>query len=48
MFSMRSKVALIHEEVKKDPPRITYIQPFRNKYNWEGINIPSKNLSKII
>ena len=32
---------LIHEEIKKDPPRTTKIQPIMNEYNWEGIDIPS-------
>ena len=27
---------------KKDPKR-TKINPFINKYNWEGINYPSEN-----
>ena len=33
---------LNHEVIKKDPQRITKIKPFINKYNWEGINIPSE------
>ena len=33
---------LNHEGIKKDPQRITKIKPFINKYNWEGINIPSE------
>ena len=28
-------VTLNHEEVKKDPQRVTKIKPFVNKYNWE-------------
>ena len=32
---------LNHEEVGKNPERITKIKPFINKYNWEGINFPS-------
>ena len=27
---------------KKDPQRITKIEPFINKYNWGGINFPSE------
>ena len=27
---------------KKDPQRITKIEPFINKYNWGGINYPSE------
>ena len=34
-------MALNHEEIKKDPQRITKIKPFINKYNWEGMNFPS-------
>ena len=33
---------LNHEEIKKDPQRITKIKPFINKYHWEGINFLSK------
>ena len=33
-------VALNHEEIEKDPQRITKIKPFINKYNWKGINYP--------
>ena len=35
-------VALNLEEIKNDPQRITKIKYFINKYNWEGINFPSK------
>ena len=35
-------VALSHEEVKKDPQKITKIKFIINKYNWEGINFPSE------
>ena len=31
-----------HEEIKKDPQRITNIKPFINKCNWEGINFTSE------
>ena len=27
---------------KKNPQRVTKIKPFINKYNWEGINLPSE------
>ena len=33
---------LNHEEIQKDPQRITNIKLFINKYNWEGINFPSE------
>ena len=32
-FQYAVTVALNHEEIKKDPQRITKIKPFRNKYN---------------
>ena len=32
---------LNHEEIGKNPERITKIKPFINKYKWEGINFPS-------
>ena len=35
-------VALDHEETKRDPQRISKMKPFINKYNWKGINHPSK------
>ena len=43
-FQYAVTVALNHEEIKKDPQRITKIKPFinNNKYNWEGINFPSE------
>ena len=33
---------LNYEDIKKDPQRITKINPFINKYSWEGINLPSE------
>ena len=33
---------LSHEEIKKDPQKITKIKPFINKYNSEGINFLSE------
>ena len=41
-FQYPVPVALNHEESKKDPQRITKIKPFINRYNWGGINFPSK------
>ena len=41
-FQYPVTVALNHEESKKDPQRITKIKPFINRYNWGGINFPSK------
>ena len=53
MFFNTLLVALSHEEIKKDPQRITRTKPFMNKYNWEGINFSSekdgwKKLRKIM
>ena len=41
-FQYAVTVALTYEEIKKDPQRITKIEPFINKYNWEGIIFPSE------
>ena len=41
-FQYAVTVALSYEEIKKDAQRITKAKRFRNKYNWEGINFPSK------
>ena len=41
-FQYTVTVTLNHEEIKKDPQRITKIKPFINKYNWEGTNFPSE------
>ena len=34
--------ATVYEEIESHPERISSIKPFTNKYNWEGINYPSK------
>ena len=36
-----SSVALNHEQIKKDPQRITKIKPFINQYIWKDIDFPS-------
>ena len=41
-FEYTVTVASNHEEIKKDPQKITNIKLFINKYNWEGINFLSK------
>ena len=41
-FQYAVTVALNHEEIKKDPQRITKIKPFINQYNCERINFPSE------
>ena len=38
MFSIHHTSSVKLWRNKKDPPRITKIKPFINKYNWEGIN----------
>ena len=35
-------VVLNYEEIKKDLQRITKINPFIKKYNWDGIDFPSE------
>ena len=37
-FQYAITVVLNYEEIKRDLKRITKIKPFKNKYNWEGIN----------
>ena len=41
-FQYALTVTLNYEEIKKDQQRITKTKPFINKFNWEGINYPSK------
>ena len=41
-FQYAITVALNHEEMNKDPQRITKIKPFTNKHNWVGISLPSE------
>ena len=41
-FQYASTVALNYEEIKCNPERVSNIKPFIKKYNWEGINYPSK------
>ena len=41
-FPFAVTVALNHEEIKKDPQKITKIKACINKYNLEGINFPSE------
>ena len=44
MLSIHCNSHLNHEEIKKDPKRITCTKPFINKYKWEGINNPSEKV----
>ena len=34
-FQCTKTVTLNHEQIKKDPQKITKIKPFIDKYNWE-------------
>ena len=42
MFPIRCNSGINHEEIKKDPQKITKIKYFINKDNWEGINFASE------
>ena len=41
-FKYEVAVALNYEEIKWNPERVLNIKPSLNKYNWKGINYPSK------
>ena len=41
-FQYVATVALNYEEIRWNPERVPNIKLFRNKYNWKGINYPSK------
>ena len=41
-FQYAANVALSYEEIKWNPERVSNIKSFINKYNWKGINYPSK------
>ena len=42
-FQYAIKVVLNHENIVKDPQRISKIKPFINKHNWKEINSSHKN-----
>ena len=42
MLSILCKVALNHEQIKKDPQKITDMNPFKNKCNQKEVNFPSE------
>ena len=42
-FQYALTVALNHEQIKKDPQRITKIKPFIDQCNWKEIDFPSHN-----
>ena len=53
IFQHAVTASLNHEKIGGYPGRATKIEPFRAKYNWEGLNYPlkkliGKNLEKII
>ena len=41
-FAWAITAALHHEDIKKDPQRITNLTPFVRNYNWKDINFPSE------
>ena len=43
-FQYAVTVRLNYEEIRRGPQRITKNKPFINKYNWEGVNFPSKKV----
>ena len=41
-FQYATTLALNYEQIKWNPERVSNIKPFIDKYNWKGINYPSK------
>ena len=41
-FKYAATVPLNYEEIRWNPERVSNIKPFINKYNWKGMNYPSK------
>ena len=41
-FQYLTTVALNHDKIKFNSEGVSYIKLFTNKYNWNGINYPSK------
>ena len=41
-FQYPVTIALNYREIKRNPERVSNIKPFINKYNWKGINYPTK------
>ena len=35
-------VELNYEQIKRNPETVSNIKPLKNKFNWKGINYPSK------
>ena len=44
-FQYALTVALNYKQIKKDPRRISKIEPFIDQYNWKEINFPSQKES---
>ena len=42
-FQYATSVALNHEQIKKDPQRVSKIKLFIDKYDWKDIDFPSHN-----
>ena len=49
-FRWAAIALLHHEEIGKDPQRITKLKPFADQYNWEGLEFPMdyKTISKSV
>ena len=49
-FQYALTVALNHEQIKKDPQRVSKIKSFIDQYNWKEINFPShsKDWKKLV
>ena len=41
-FQYAASVALNYQAIKWNPERVSHIKSFVNKYNWKGMNYPSK------
>ena len=41
-FQYAVTVTLNYREIKWNPERVSNVKPFINKYNWKGINYPTK------
>ena len=41
-FQYAVTVALSYGEIESHPERVSNVKPFVNKYNWRGINYPSR------
>ena len=40
-FQYAPTLAWSHQNVEKDPQRMSKVKPFINKYNWDGMEFPS-------